>query len=892
MPILAKLRSLFRNLLRREQADADLDQEVRSYVNLLADEKIQAGITPEQAARAARIEAGGIEQVKEEVRSARRGAWLASVLQDLRYAARMLRKSPAFTLTAVLTLAIGLGVNTAVFSVAEFLFRPLPVKNPDQLVVLATGQNGHPAVNGFSYPEYLDLKQQASDFSDLIGYEVEFEGLSTGRHATQFFTLSVTGNYFTMLGVHPYLGRLFLPSEGKAPGADPYLVLGYSFWKKEFHGDADVVGRRVVVRGQPVIIIGVTPPEFHGTFYAFDTQGYLLLSTEAADPQTGGFWSKRENRELTIMGRLRPGISLAQAQASVNVIAGRFAQQYPNSSKTLLLRAYPEDRARPQPDPTDQTPLVTGIFLALAALVTLLACLNVANLMLVRATARYREMVVRAALGAGRGRLVRQLLTESMLLACLGGAAGVLLGVWGAKLLGTIPARITQLPFQTDFAVNWRVFGYGLGAVVVAGMVVGILPARRGARIDLSAVLRESGRSVVGGRHRLRDTLVVAQIAGSLVLLIIAGLFTRSLENVLHSKLGFDPDHLVTFTVNPHEMGYTQEQGRKFFRELLQRARALPGVESACLAYSSPFGYYNSSATLAGIDSRALGKDRPLIGYNVVGTEYFSTLRIPLLRGRDFQESDTQNSVRVAIVNQTMARRYWPGRSALGQQFKSSVDGPEQWFQVVGVVADAKYTSMTESGVPYFYVPLTQNYSAIEAVHVRSQLAPHVVLGELQEQVGELAPNLPVFYAKSMNDELEDFNGRFLYRLGATVAAGMGLLGMLLAVIGVYGVASYAASQRTHEIGVRMALGAARSDILVTVLRNGLWLVGAGIALGLALVLAATRVVADFLVGVSATDPLTFAAVSFGLALVAVAACYIPARRAMQLDPMVALRYE
>jgi putative ABC transport system permease protein len=673
------------------------------------------------------------------------------------------------------------------------------------------------------------------------------------------------------------------------------MVLGYSFWKKEFHGDSHVIGTKVVVRGKPVTIIGVTPPEFHGTFYAFDTQGYLLFSTQAADAEAAAFWSKRDSRELTLIGRLRPSSSLAQAQATLNVIAARWAQQYPESSKTLSIRAYPETRARPQPDPTDQTPLLAAIFVGLAAVITLLACLNVANIMLVRATTRCREIAVRAALGAGRGRLVRQLLTESTLLALLGGAAGLGLGVGGVRLLSAIPARITQLPFQTEFPLNWTFFAYALAAVLLGAMVVGVMPALRGARVDLNSVLHEGGRSVVGGRHRLRDLLVAAQVAGALVVLMVAGLFTRSLEKVVRSKLGFEPNHLVTFTVDPHEMGYGQEQGRKFFRELLLRTRALPGAESASLAYSVPFGYYNSSVVLSDIGGYTppAGQQPPQIGYNSANTDYFSTMRIPLLRGRDFTDSDNPSSLPVAIVNEAMARRFWPGQDALGKRFKTKVqDGPERWFQVVGVVADSKYTSVTDNDVPYIYFSLAQNYSAIQTLEVRSALPPQTVLNELRQQVRALAPDLPIFYAKSMSEGLEDFNGFFLYRLGAELAAGLGLLGLILAVIGVYGVVSYAASQRTHEIGVRMALGAARVDILLAVLRNGLLLIAAGIALGLLLVLAATRVIANFLVGVSATDPLTFVVVTMVMALVALAACYIPARRAMNLDPMVALRYE
>lgn len=895
MAIVPYLRGLLRNLLRQPQADADLDKEVRSYVELLAEEKVQAGMPPEEAGRAARIQTGGLEQVKEEVRAARSGAWLSGVLQDLRYAARMLRKSPAFTLTAVLTLAIGIGVNSAVFGVAEFLFRPLPVSHPEQLVVLATGFNGQPPAGHFSYPEYLDLKRQATVFSDLMGYGIDFEGLSTGHDAVQFFVSWVTGNYFSMLGVKPYLGRLFLPSEGQAPGADPYMVLGYSFWRREFHGDPNVIGSKVVVGGRPVTIIGVAPPHFHGTFYTFDTQGYLLFSTSAADPQSSGFWNKRDYRGVTVLARLRPGTRLAQAQAALDVIAARWAQQHPESSKNLAIHAYPETQARPQPDPTDQTPVIVGIFIALAALVTLLACLNVANVMLVRGTVRQREMAVRTALGAGRGRLFQQLLTESIVLALLGGAAGMGLGVLGVRLLSAIPARVTQLPFEAHFSLDWKFFAYGLAVALLGGIVVGVLPARRASRINLNSALHESGRSVAQGRHRLRDILVVGQVAGSLVLLLIAGLFVRSMERVVHSNLGFDPEHLATFTVDPHEMGYSEAQGRQFFRELLRQARAMPGVESAALAYSTPFGYYNASAVLSEIEGykRPAGEQPPEIGFNRAGTDYFSTMRIPLLRGRAFSDRDTVDAPRVAVINQAMARRFWPGQDALGKRFKTKLeDDPERWFQVVGVVADSKNTAVTDDQVPYFYVSLAQNYSSIEALEVRSALPPHVVLGELRRQVRTLAPDLPVFYAKSMDEALEDFNGFFLYRLAAELALALGLLGLSLAVIGVYGVVSYSTAQRTHEIGIRLALGAGRYDILVAVVRSGLLLIAAGIALGLAVVLSVSRLVADFLVGVSATDPLTLAVVSFLLGLVALGACYIPARRATKVDPMVALRYE
>jgi predicted permease len=622
-----------------------------------------------------------------------------------------------------------------------------------------------------------------------------------------------------------------------------------------------------------------------------DTSGYLLFSMEGIKAPETKFWSDRASRDITLMGRLRSGISLEQAQASVDVVARRLGQQYPANNKDITVRVYPEAHARPQPDPEDSTPMVVGLFMGLAALVTILACINVANILLVRATVRQREVTVRAALGAARRRLVQQLLTESILLAMLGGAAGVLLG-WGASIgLGSIRFPI-PLPLYFDFSFDWRVFLYALSAALLTGLIIGVVPALRASCTDLNSALHEAGRSIISSRHRLRSALVISQVAGSLVLLVVAGLFMRSLRNAVHVNLGFDPTHVDVLTMEPHEVGYSKAQARQFFQELLLRTRAMSGVESAALAFSVPMGYYSDSETVR-IEGRtsAPGEHPTNVGLNRISPDYFETLRIAVLRGRDFSEADDENARRVAIINESMATRFWPDANAIGKRFKLDSD-PSPWIQVVGVVADGKYSSIRDHHLPYFYVPLAQDYATIQTLHVRALLPPEIVIPQLEREIRRLAPDLPLFDVHPMSKSLESFNGLFLYRVGAGLASALGMLGLVLALVGVYGVVSYIASQRTREISIRMALGAQPRDVLKMVLHSGLVPVGLGVLLGVLAVSVVARVLSSLLVGVSAEDPLTFIGITLMLAAATLFACYIPARRAMHVDPMVALRYE
>ena len=817
-----------------------------------------------------------------------------AILQDIKYAARMLAKNPGFTIVAAVTLALGIGANTAIFSMVNaFLLRPLPVKDPQQLTVLAFQQKQGSVQNQFSIADYRDIRNQTSDvFSGLFGYQFGMDGLSVKGKPDRIMTNYVSGNFFSALEIQPALGRLILPSEGEVPSADPVMVLGYNYWKNHFGADPGIVGRRVSLDGRPVTIIGVAPKGFYGAYPLLDVQGYLPYGMAILEGNPNDFMTNRALRNFAVLGRLQNDATLAKARASLSVVAQRLAKENPKDDEDMSLQIYPETRARPNPDPNNTMVVIAGLFLGLATLVLLLACVNVANILLVRATVREREMAIRAALGAARRRLIRQLLTESVLLAFMGAVAGIVLGYWGSSAVGSLPLG-TDLPIHVDFGFDWRVFGYALGVAMLTGLIVGMVPAIRASRGNLASILHEGGRGVVGSKNRLRGTLVVVQVAGSLTLLIIAGLFMRSLGQAQRTNLGFDPSHVVNFAMDPSEIGYSDAQGKEFYKTLLDRVRALPGVVSASAANSVPMGYYNNSDKIQ-IDGYQPppGQPQPSAGYNAVISDYFKTMGIPIVRGRAFTDADNDTAAFVAIVNEHTAKTYWPGQDAIGHHFKEGGD-PDHSLEIVGIAKDSRYLGVTSPIGNYFYVPLMQHYSAnsLENLQVRTAGVPEAMIPQIEHTIESIAPDLPVFDVKTMTEALDTLNGLLMFQLGAGLAAALGTLGLILAIVGVYGVVSYAASQKTHEIGVRMALGAQPMSILKTVLGQGMLIVGMGLVFGLAAALAAAKVVGNFL-AVSGTDPVTYTIVTTLLGLVALAACYIPARRAMRVDPMVALRYE
>jgi putative ABC transport system permease protein len=892
--LLSIAKSFLRFVFRKRRMDAELDDEIRSTVELLADQKIKNGMSPNEARREARIELGGVEQVKEEVRTARVGAWLDPLVQDLRYGVRILAKSPGLTAIIIITLALGIGANAAVFAVVDsFILRPLPVPRPEQIVVLATRQQGTqlPASN-FSYADLADFRAQtASVFSDLFAYSPDPVGLSFDGNAQVITAGCVTGNYFSALGLKPALGRLFLPGEGERPGDPPNIVLAYSYWETRFGGDRDVVGKQVMVNGSPATVIGVAPKGFHGTYSVMEMQAFLPLNLFMPGSDLRRMFTNRQIRFLRAMGRLKPGVGVAEAQSAVDVVAQRLASQYASTDKGVSVRVMPERLSRPSPDIATTLPAVLALFLLLAGMILALACLNVGNILFARATVRQREMAIRSALGAGRARLMRQVLTEAILLALLGGAAGMFLGSWATgSIVSMLPK--TNPPIHLDFRFDWRVFTYSFVAALIAAFIVGMWPAWRAARTNLNTVLHGGGGADLAGssRHRTRSALVALQLAGSLMLLIVAALFVRSLGRAERIQLGFDPTHLLSVVLDPHEIGYDEQRTNEFYRELEDRVRAMPGVQSAGLGYDFPLSVFMDGRPIE-IEGHPVpvGQQPPAVLFNQIDPGYFDTMRISLLRGRAFTKSDDESAPLVAIVNETMAQKFWLGTDPIGKRFR--IVG-SKWAEIVGVTANGKYMDLGEPPLPFFYVPLAQSFTSIRSLEVRSLIPPEVLLREIQQQIRGLAPDLPIFDAETMQQTLRSSNGDFIFRFGATLTAGMGFIGLLLAAVGVYGVMAFAMAQRTHEIGIRMALGAGRGDILQLAARQGLVIAIGGIAVGLIGGWALTHAMARFSAGPSTAGPIIYGGATLVLISVAAAACWIPARRAMRVDPMVALRYE
>jgi predicted permease len=827
---------------------------------------------------------------------------MTGLMQDFRYALRQLRKSPAFFSIVVLTLGLGIGANTAIFSMVDWLvLRSLPIEDPQQMHFLAFARPGENYDVQFSYPEFAEVQKQTTDvfsgmtpfiFGGLAGAQNSQSGLSADGVTKPVQTAYVGGDFFSLLGISPAAGRFILSTEGKAAGADPVVVLSYNDWQTRFSGNPAIIGKAVSINGHPVTIVGVAPKGFQGPTPILEVQAYLPLSMYLVERGvTADFLADSKARSMLAFVRVKSGADMKQVQSEMAVVGQRLLKQYPRD------RGIAELSARPLRPPgiiggeQNPFPKLAALFLTLAALVLVLACVNVANLFLVRAAGRQREMAVRAALGAGTGRLVRQLLTESLVVAVLGCGGGILLGLGGTRLFNSVSLQ-SELPIVFDFSFNWHVFAYALAAAAATAMLVVVVPAARIWKGNLREVLHEGGRTSTGGRQRLRRVLVAVQVGGSLTLLIIAGLFVRSLRGVQRADLGFDPRTVLNLTLDPNEIGYTEAQGRAFYRAMMERIRTLPGVQSASLASVVPLSDSVQGSDLA-IPGYATSPDQqaPHAETDAVSPDYFATMRITLNRGRDFTDADKENSPHVAVINQAMADRYWPGQDVLGKSFALTSDAKHP-STIVGVVQNSRMNQLYGPFEPVFYLPVTQSFVSTETLQIRSERRPQEMVTEVRAIAQSLAPAIPIYGVRTMTEALHGGNGLLFFELGASLAAALGLLGLILAVVGVYGVMSYAVSQRTQEIGIRIALGAQRSDILRMIGRQGLVIVASGLTVGVLAALAVGRLVSDFLVGITPSDPITYVGVSVLLAAVACLATYIPTRRATRVDPMVALRYE
>ena len=887
-----------RAFFRKGSMDRDLDAELASHVEFATEENVGRGMTRDEARRQALIRFGGVQQAREQQRAARGLPWMDVLMQDLRYTLRALRRDKGFAFTAILVLALGIGVNTAIFSVVNaLLLSPLHVRNESRLREIGYQQKGNSWQPNLSFAELQDLSSQAKNvFSGVAGDQYSLDGLSMqGSKPDRVFTDYVTGNYFDVLGVPAAMGRVLHEPEGETAGADPVVVLSYAYWKRHFAGDPNIVGRQIALNGHPVTVVGVTPEEFHGVNTVIAVQMYVprMMMAPIEGAQLTDM-NKRDNRNARVYARLRAGVTQKQVDATLEVLASRFAAADPRTEKDAMLKAFSLTVGRTGGfDADNAIGLGSAIFLGLAGLVLLLACVNVANLLLVRATVREREMAIRSALGAQRSRLVRQMLTESILLAVLGGVAGIALGMAGSTLLASVNLQ-TDLPVYFNFGFDWRVFAFSAAVALLAGTIVGIIPAVRMSHANLNVILREGGRGVAGGGNKFRDALVVLQVGSALLLLIIAGLFTRSLRASERSDFGFNPKNALTMTMDPSEIGYNDQRARDFYKELLERVRALPGVKSASTAVGIPMGFIGAGGDTVLVNGYQLppGQAAPLIQYNIVAPDSFEALQTPLLAGRGFSDADDEKGQYVAVVSEAMAKKFWPKQDAVGRQFTMAGD-PAHPIQVVGVAKDARYQGLSGPIPEYFYIPFAQHYqrNSLQTLVLRTKGDPAGMIPEVERTIHDMAPALPVFEVKTLEQALYSPNGLLLFQIGAAIAGIMGTMGFILAIVGVYGVLSYVVSQKTSEIGIRMALGAQRGDILRIILRQGLWIVGIGLALGIPATLGAAHLLASMIV-VSPTDPLTYVGVSAMLTAIALLACYIPARRAMLVEPMKALRAE
>jgi predicted permease len=820
-------------------------------------------------------------------------------MRDVQYALRFLWTHKSFAVAAVLTLAIGLGANTALYGLLNAALRPLPLPHPERIVAIAAevkDDNTGGFQYSFSIEAMKDLQERAEPFSAVVGNMLRIGGLSAGGRASQFWFAAVSDNYFTGLGVTPGLGTLFTgPS-----GSPVHVVLGHTFWMKTFGGDPDVIGRPVRIDGSPAVITGVVAEPFRGTLMGVELDGYVTLDDYGALVPDVRRWlyHNRKARPLALFARLKPGVSLSEAQAAMDVLMRTLETEHADSDRGIGARVIPEPLARPMPmrAVNDAIPFVRFFGLAIAGLVLLLACTNVANLLLVRATAREREMAVRAALGATRARLVRQMVTEGLLLSGIGGLTGYVLGQWVTRAYVARLDLGADLPLRLDATFDVNVFLFSLGAAVVTGVVIGLWPAWRASRADARAALHDGGRSQSDGAHRqrLRRLLVVGQISGALALLAMAGLFVRTLASAQRMDLGFDAKHLVTVRLDPKQIGYDEDKTNEFYKTLQRRVAAWPDVTSVAVAFTTPMSYLIGGGSIYIEGQPASASSQPPASFmNHVGHDYFEVMGIPIVRGRAFVEDDErQHSTtrKLAIINEAMAAKYWPGQDPIGRRFRA-YNLNEPLLEIVGVARDSKYVLVFEAPRPYIYLPLVRDLS-LRTLHVRAAGQPAALAPRLVREINDLAPDLPIADLRTMNQSLAGIFGYLIFRVGAIQATGMGVLGLMLALIGVYGVVSFGASLRTREIGIRVALGAQPRDILRLMLGQGLQLVTAGILVGLAASVAMARVLSRFLPLVDAADWITFAGVAAGLAALALWACYVPARRATRVPVMTALRHE
>jgi predicted permease len=885
-----RLIQLWRRLLfywRRDQFDREMEEEMRFHMEMKAEENLRDGMDEKEAKAAAKRQFGNYTLLQEVSREMWGFKSIETLIYDLRYGSRRLVKQPVFTLIAVASLALGIGANTAIFSLVNtMMLRPLPVDRPEQIVSLNNAAENR-TFPTFSYPNYKDFRDRNDVFDGLLAYRFAPLGLSHDGINERLWGYIVTGNYFEALGVNAALGRVITTDDDQQPGASPVAVVSYKCWQDRFGGEQNIIGKNVIVNGRSYTIIGVAPKGFYGTEIISAPEIWFPMSMQS-QIEVGSSWlDDRETEPIFIQGRLKPGVSFAQAQSAMTSIAAQLEQEYPiiNEGKQVKLSSAGlyGDSMR------GMVFSFAGLLMMVVGLVLLLACINLANLLLARAAERRREIAVRLALGASRLRLVRQLLTESVILSVGGGILGLVLAFWLVNMAVNFTPPV-DIPLTINLYIDYRVLIFTCIVSIITGLVFGLLPALQATKTDLVPALKDE--MAFGGHRRSwwKGGLIVLQIALSLVLLISGGLMMRGLQQAQNINLGFNTQNAIEVSFDLRLQGYNEDRGREFQKRLLEQVRALPGVASAATADFVPVDLHFSRAPvfIEGQEPQR-ATSAPLAMCNRISPEYFQAMGTKLLQGRDFTEQDNEKAQRVVIVNDTFARRFWPGEDPIGKRF-SIGSADEEKVQVIGVSQDGKYTGLNEEPKPFVYSPVLQSYSGTTNIIVRSQIEPQKLIGAVRNEVLQLDPNLPISLARTLEERMD--LPLLPARITASLLGSFGVLALVLAGIGIYGVMAYSVSRRTREIAIRAALGAQRTDILKLVMGQGIVLTLIGIVIGLVVAFALTGLMKSLLFGVSASDPLTFTLIVLLLSVVSMLACYIPARRALKIDPGVALKYE
>ncbi|HKY45825.1 MAG TPA: ABC transporter permease [Pyrinomonadaceae bacterium] len=820
---------------------------------------------------------------------------MENLFKDIRYGVRMLTKNPGVTLVAVVTLALGIGANTAIFSaVNAFLMRPLPVPNSHELIRPMEVSEDRGLSDELSYPDFVDYRDQSTSFVGLSAEDMVQAAINSENQNDVIWGQVVSANYFDVLQVTPVMGRAFLPDEDKVVGGSPVVVLSHSFWQRRMGSDPNVVGKTVQLNNRGYQVIGVAPDYFKGSKFALSMDFWAPVSMAEELRRNPGILAERGSHWMNVIGRLKPGVSMDQASAELAAIATRLNQTYPaERANSTSAKAMSELDGRFE-DESVILKSAGAIAMAIVGLILLIACANVANLMLARAAARRKEIGIRLALGANRLRLIRQLLTESLLLSLTGGALGLLLAFWVSDLMqGFVPVLEYNI-IDDFFALDSRALIFTLVISLATGLVFGLAPALQSSNPDVVPVLKGDPEAALKGKRRafgLRNVLVVAQVALSLVVLVCGGLFIKSFRKAQTMDPGFDNPNGLIVSLSPQLIGYDEEQSRNFYRQLVERVSHVPGVDAASFARTLPLGDSSNSngPILKEGETLPRGSAGRNIMTNVVSAGFFKTMQIPILDGRDFDDRDHLKSQRVVIVNQRMAQMLWPGESAIGKRIFIGSDSRDG-LEVIGVVKTGKYRALAEDPRPFFYYAMNQRRPASMALVTRASVDPRSLVSAIRSEVQALDPRVPVSGVKTM-DQHKTY-ALWAPNMAASFSLAFGVVAILLSAVGLYSVMAYIVSQRTREVGIRMALGADRGDVMKLITRQGMRLAAVGVGIGLLLSLALAQVLSSLLIGVSGYDVTTFLLVPTLLAAVALLACYLPARRATKVDPLVALRYE